>query len=93
MSAGWCPGAETETVAKKCDDALNRLYPYLDGEVTVYRRFQVRRHLKKCHNCVGAFDFEERLKVVIRERSREDPPAEFIQRLRIYIREEVDRPD
>ena len=88
MSAGWFPESETETMANKCDEALSRIYPYLDGEVTVYRRFRVRRHLRKCHNCTGAFSFEERLKIVIRERSHEDPPPEFLDRLRLYLRDE-----
>lgn len=80
---------ETEPgVSSNCDDALSRLYPYLDGEVTVYRRFRVRLHLRKCRDCTGAFDFEERLKVVVRDRSQEEPPPEFIERLRTYLREE-----
>lgn len=69
----------------KCHDALTRLYPYLDGEVTAYRRFRVRRHLRKCGNCGPAFSFEEQLKIVIRERSQEDPPPEFMDRLRQYM--------
>ena len=69
----------------KCHDALQRLYPYLDGEVNVYRRFRVRRHLRKCRACGPAFSFEEQLKIVIREKAMEDPPPEFIERLRIYL--------
>ena len=72
----------------KCHEALNRIYPYLDGEVTVYRRFRVRRHLRKCRNCDGAFTFEEELKIVVRDRVHEDPPPEFLMRLREYLREE-----
>ena len=69
----------------KCHDAMTRIYPYLDGEVTVYRRFRVRRHLRRCLNCSPAFSFEEQLKIVIRERSKEDPPPEFLERLRSYL--------
>ncbi len=29
----------------KCHDAITRIYPYLDGEITLYRRFRVRRHI------------------------------------------------
>lgn len=72
----------------KCHDALTRIYPYLDGDVTVYRRFRVRRHLRRCRHCNGAFSFEEQLKIVIREHARQDPPPEFLKRLRDYIREE-----
>ncbi len=79
---------ETELgVNSNCDDALRRLYPYLDGEVTVYRRFRVRRHLRKCRDCSGAFNFEERLKIVIRERAQEEPPPEFLERLHAYLKD------
>ena len=71
----------------KCHNALARIYPYLDAEVNVYRRVIIRRHLRKCRNCTGAFSFEEQLQVVIRERSHEDPPPEFIDRLREVIRD------
>jgi anti-sigma factor (TIGR02949 family) len=74
----------------KCHDALTRLYPYLDREVTVYRKFRVRRHLRKCANCGPAFSFEEQLRVVVRERSQQDPPPELISRLRQYIAGERD---
>ena len=71
----------------KCHDALARIYPYLDGEVTVYRRIRVRHHLRKCRNCDGAFSFEEQLKVIIRQHAHQDPPPEFLERLRQYIRQ------
>ena len=69
----------------KCHDAITRIYPYLDGEITLYRRFRVRRHIRKCRDCGPAFSFEEQLKVVIRERCHEDPPPEFLDRLRAYL--------
>ncbi len=70
-----------------CDDAIARIYPYLDGEVTVLRRLLVRRHLRRCPPCDGAFAFEQRLKVVVRERTREEVPPEMLDRLRTYLGE------
>ena len=69
----------------KCHSALNRIYPYLDAEVGIYRRVIIRRHLRSCRNCTGAFSFEEQLQVVIRERAHEDPPPEFLDKLRRII--------
>jgi mycothiol system anti-sigma-R factor len=72
-----------------CNNAVEHLYQYLDEELTWSRRVRVRWHLRRCTNCDGAFDFEARLKVVIRERSGEDAPPELLDRLRALIREET----
>jgi hypothetical protein len=41
-----------------CDKAIYRVYGYLDGELTVWRRWTIRRHLGKCPPCAQGFDFE-----------------------------------
>ena len=74
---------------KPCDDAMARLYPYLDGELTAFRRWRVKAHLRNCDGCDGAYSFEERLKLVIRERCAEDVPDEFMERLRSVLRDEA----
>ncbi len=71
---------------RNCDDTIARVYPYLDGEITWYRRVRVRWHLRRCHDCTDAFAFERQLKTTIREKSRTEPPPEFIERLRDYLR-------
>ena len=73
---------------KSCDDAISTIYPYLDGEMTVMRRMFVRLHLRRCSGCVGAFAFEQRLKMVIRERCQEEVPKEMIESLRSIIETE-----
>jgi len=72
-----------------CDDALASLYPYLDGELTAFRRWRVKTHLRKCNGCGAAYSFEERLKIVIKDRCQEDVPDEFIDRLRAVLRDEA----
>ena len=72
----------------KCNQAVERIYHYLDDEITWYRRMKINWHLRSCLPCEGAFDFENRLRVVIREKSAEDVPEEFIERLRGILREE-----
>lgn len=71
-----------------CHDAIQRLYPYLDGELNAYRRARIRWHLRKCNPCDGAFSFEHRFKAVIREKTREAVPPEVVERLRAYLRSE-----
>lgn len=74
-------------MAHSCDDSVTRIYQYLDGEMGWYSRARIRYHLRKCVDCTGAFSFEERLKVVIQRHSREEAPAEFVERLRRFMEE------
>ena len=48
-----------------CDDAILRIYQYLDGELTVWRRRAITRHLDDCPPCAQGFDFEIELRAVI----------------------------
>ncbi len=75
-------------MSKDCEHAIAYVYQYLDHELTPMRRARIRRHLRRCEVCPGAFDFEARLKAMIREKGREEPPPELFDRLRTLIREE-----
>ncbi len=70
-----------------CDEAIEQIYFYLDGEMTWYKRTRVRRHLRRCGDCASAFDFETRFKEVVRNKGMEHPPPELIDRLRTFLRE------
>ena len=48
-----------------CEDALQVLYHFLDGELTDDRRESIKAHLDTCSTCLGAFDFEVELRQVI----------------------------
>jgi mycothiol system anti-sigma-R factor len=64
-----------------CDKAIYRVYGYLDGELTVWRRWTIRRHLGKCPPCAQGFDFEIELRQVISTKCRDDVPPELKQRI------------
>jgi len=72
-----------------CHHATEQIYFYLDGEMTYLRRLRIRWHLRRCGHCVSAYDFEERVKEMVRVKCRTEPSAELIQRLRTLIREEA----
>jgi mycothiol system anti-sigma-R factor len=74
--------------SNRCDEALGKVYLYLDGEMTWYRRLRIKRHLRSCDGCGDAYWFESRFRTVIKDRLDEEPPPEFIERLRDYLREE-----
>jgi mycothiol system anti-sigma-R factor len=76
-------------MSHNCDDALERMYLYLDGELTAESTEAIRVHLDDCPPCMDAFHFEERLKIVVRTRLREEVPSELMLRLRSIIQSET----
>ncbi len=64
-----------------CEEALDTLYWYLDGELTDDKRRQIQIHLDECSPCLGAFDFEAELKAVVARRCRDQVPEHL--RLRV----------
>jgi len=41
-----------------CEEALDRLYDYLDGELTEDWNEKVRSHVERCRRCYPYFNFE-----------------------------------
>lgn len=72
-------------MGKYCDDAFHEVYSYLDRETSWFRSWRLRRHLRTCDGCEQAYSFEERLRLVVRNRLREEIPPEFLARLRQAI--------
>lgn len=71
-----------------CDDALANLYLYLDAELDDPSSERIRSHLEECRGCNGSFDFERRLKTVVRKRLNENVPESLVERVREVIRAE-----
>lgn len=57
-----------------CQEALQELYTFLDGELTVEKRESIRVHLDGCNPCLGAYDFEAELRMVISAKCKEPVP-------------------
>ena len=57
------------------------LYHYLDGELTVWRRWTIKRHLGRCPPCAQGFDFEVELRQVVSMKCRDEAPAELRRRI------------
>jgi mycothiol system anti-sigma-R factor len=64
-----------------CEKATYRVYHYLDGELTVWRRWFVKRHLKRCPPCARGFDFEMVVRRVVASKCRDEPPADLVRRV------------
>jgi mycothiol system anti-sigma-R factor len=74
-----------------CDETIERLYFYLDGELTEQRRVEIVRHLDMCGPCVGAYGFESELRRVIANRCKDHVPDALIDRVAEALREEHSR--
>ena len=57
-----------------CNDSLEQLYTFLDGELTEERRAVIHHHLEACSPCLEHFDFEAELRTVIARRCHEEVP-------------------
>jgi mycothiol system anti-sigma-R factor len=64
-----------------CNETIEILYHYLDGELTEERRIVIKRHLDDCPPCLHAFDFEAELRVVIADRCKDRVPDSLRQRI------------
>lgn len=64
-----------------CNEALQRLYGFLDGELDDTLRAEIKSHLDDCSPCLGAFDFEAELRVLIATRCREQVPEALRSRV------------
>jgi mycothiol system anti-sigma-R factor len=76
-------------MSRSCEQATEQIYFYLDGEMSQFRRMRIRWHLRRCGHCDCAYDFEEKVKEMIRIKGRTEPSAELIQRLHALLREEA----
>jgi len=74
-----------------CNETIERLYHYLDGELTDERRVEIKVHLDECGPCVGAFDFEADLRKVIANRCKDHVPDSLRERVHDAILEEERR--
>jgi mycothiol system anti-sigma-R factor len=74
-----------------CDETIERLYFYLDGELTEARRVEIARHLDMCGPCVGAYGFESELRRVIANRCKDHVPDSLMDRVAAALRDEGSR--
>jgi mycothiol system anti-sigma-R factor len=60
-----------------CEQTIHRVYEYLDGELTMWRRIAITRHLDECPPCADGFVFEVELRRVIVSKCHEEVPADL----------------
>jgi mycothiol system anti-sigma-R factor len=71
-----------------CDETIEKLYFYLDGELTEQRRVEIARHLDLCGPCVGAYGFEAELRKLVASRCHDRVPDALRARVAEALRGE-----
>jgi len=64
-----------------CEHAALQLYAFLDGELTVWRRRAIARHLDACPPCAQGFTFEMELRQVIVSKCHDEVPTDLRRRI------------
>ena len=65
-----------------CEQALHRLFEFLDHELDAQERDAVQYHLSTCRSCFSRADFERRLKQKLRELRQGEPMADATERVK-----------
>lgn len=70
--------AEPDVPAKNdacgCEEAIDRLFEYLDAEMPESDTLRVTAHLKACHSCEDAASAEQHVRELLRRSCRESAP-------------------
>jgi mycothiol system anti-sigma-R factor len=74
-----------------CDEALANLYTYLDAEMERAEADRIQAHLDDCGGCDRPFEFERRLREVVRIKLSEEVPETMIIRIRTLLAYETRR--
>ena len=66
-----------------CDEALRRLYQYIDRELSPDELAEVQRHLDACPPCRERFTFEADVLRLVRKCCRDvSAPSDLVERVR-----------
>jgi len=73
-----------------CDEAIKRLWAYLDDTIDEADRALLEEHLGLCRRCCGELEFAHELRRLLARSAGTDIPADVLARLKKTL-EELDR--
>jgi anti-sigma factor (TIGR02949 family) len=65
-----------------CEEALRRLFEYLDAELLGESQREMEQHLERCRSCFSRVEFEKQLKAYTAELRSEPVSPELELRIR-----------
>jgi anti-sigma factor (TIGR02949 family) len=75
----------TEARVIDCEEALRRLFGYLDAELQQEPLREMEQHLARCRSCFSRIEFEKRLKAHTAELRHEPVSPELDRRIRTLL--------
>lgn len=88
MGSGDDDGGNAEMLS--CEDALARIYEFLDGELEAMTHAQVERHFEVCKRCYPQLQWEQSFREALhRAVDEERAPEELKQRVRALLETEA----
>ncbi len=75
------------TTHSPCAEAVEKVYPFIDGELTWIAKAKIRWHLRACSKCEAAYEFERRFKAKVHDDLQEECPDEVLNRLKGFLDE------
>ncbi|HSH46708.1 MAG TPA: zf-HC2 domain-containing protein [Longimicrobiales bacterium] len=78
-----------------CQEALQRLYEYLDGELTPETSDEVRRHVDICAACYPEVKATREFREILHSAAEGQPlcPDPLRERIRQLLEQDAERPD
>lgn len=73
---------QTADCGQSCQEALDDLERFLDGELPAGEVGRVEQHLADCHPCTDRASFEEQLRALVRRGCADSAPPELVERIR-----------
>jgi len=68
-----------------CEEALARLFEYIDHELNPCHGHEMDEHLSRCLSCYSRLEFEQRLRVHLQEAAQEQAPDELQNKVKALI--------
>jgi anti-sigma factor (TIGR02949 family) len=68
-----------------CEEALRRLFDYIDAELAGESHREMEQHLERCRSCFSRLEFEKRLKAHTADLGQEPVSEDLQQRLRALL--------
>lgn len=65
-----------------CEEVVQQLFTYLDGDVDDARSVEIDRHLEACRECCSRLEFEKRLRKKIQGSGTQQAPERLYRRVR-----------
>jgi mycothiol system anti-sigma-R factor len=69
-----------------CQEALDELERFLDGELPDPSVGRIEAHLADCPPCMDRASFEEQLRALVKRGCADSAPPELVERIRVGLR-------